>query len=159
MECTYICSACNRRTTNALDDDDDDEEEEEEEDKEEDDAEDRKQKLEKHADPYESVDADGEYLALVNNDLLDASLVTLLLVASRDLHLTQAAVPQQHVSPLGAGNHLPARQLPVPVDVRYLLLAELAQVTLQLQPGERLRHLPEPGSEKRPLTRRTEWET
>ena len=26
MDCTYLCSACNRRTTNALDDDDDDDE-------------------------------------------------------------------------------------------------------------------------------------
>ena len=96
----------------------------------------------KHADPYVSVDAYGDDFSFVEDDLLDVALVALLL-AARDFDLADAAVPQQHVAPLAAGQHLAAGQLRVPVDVGDLLLAELAEMTLQLQPGECVRHLPE----------------
>ena len=96
----------------------------------------------KHADPYVSVDAYSDDFSFVEDDLLDVALVALLL-AARDFDLADSAVPQQHVAPLAAGEHLAARQLRVAVDVGDLLLAELAEMALQLQPGERVRHLPE----------------
>ena len=98
------------------------------------------------ADPDVTVDANSNNFSFVVDDLLNAALVTLLLVLAGDLHLAESSVPQQHVSPLAAREDLAARQFRVPVYIRYLLLAELAEVALQLEAGERVRHLPEPAS-------------
>lgn len=94
-----------------------------------------------HAD--RAVLADRVNVALVQRDLLHGARVARLVLLAADLGLNEPAVPQQHVAPLGAGEHFAVGQLGVAFDVRDLRFAELAQIALQLVAGERARHLPE----------------
>ena len=102
--------------------------------------------------PDAAVEPDRHQLALVHHDLLDGAGMARLAPLAADLHLDQAALPQQHVAPVAPRQHLAVGQLHVPLDVRDLRLSELAQLSLQLQPGERVRHLPKPAAALRQLS-------
>mmetsp|Transcript_96307 Transcript_96307/g.249102 ORF Transcript_96307/g.249102 Transcript_96307/m.249102 type:complete len:214 (-) Transcript_96307:259-900(-) len=72
---------------------------------------------------------------------VDVSLRPLVLLHQLDLH--EDALPEQQPAVLGACHLLPVRELYEADDVRQLGGSELADVALQLQPGEGRRHLPE----------------
>lgn len=94
-------------------------------------------------DADESVGADRHnFLRVAHEDLRDGSFVARPAVLAADLQLDESVVPHQHVAPLAPGQNLFVWHRANPVNVADFRLAEPADQTLQLQAGERGRHLP-----------------